>query len=198
LLGTNTRIDIRRGTPVLASAIQRITAPSSLSATLALTERALTIAVDEISSHAGGIRVGDHVDVYYARSIAGEAVLVPLLQRVQVLGIGPDLQDLQDSSASTFHERSFGTVTLRVAATDAPRLLLAQQAGQISMLLRATGDEEHLPTRTLRAPELMQPIRTAAPQSAPGIELLIGGTGAPVPERSWLRVGERSLRGEST
>lgn len=198
LLGTNTRIDIRRGTPVLASAVQRRAAPSTLSTILSPSERAITIAVDEISSHAGGLRVGDHVDVYHARSVAGEAVLVPLLQRVQILGVGPDLQDHADDSPSGYRERSFGTVTLRVAAIDAPRLLLAQQAGQVAMLLRATGDDDLLQTRILRAPELMQPLRTVAPRAVSGVELLVGGTGSPVPERSMLRVGERTRRGDST
>lgn len=198
LVGTNTLIEVRRGTPVLTSAVQRSAASTTLAATLSSSERAVTIPVDEISSHAGGVRIGDHVDLFHARSVSGEAVLIPLLQNVQVLGTGPDLREGLGETGSSFRERSYATVTLRVATADAPRLLLAQQAGQIAMLLRAAGDAQHVQTRILRAQELMRQPGPAAPRAASGMELLVGGSGSPVPERSWLRAGERSQRGEST
>jgi len=198
LPGKTTRIEIRRGTPILASAVQSTTAGTTLAATLAPSERALTISVDEISSHAGGLRIGDHVDLYHTRSVAGEAVLVPLLQHVQVLGVGSALREGTDESPDDFTDRRYATVTLRVSASDAPRLLLAQQAGQVALLLRAASDDALQPGRILRAAELLQPPRPPTQRVAPGMELLVGGAGSPTPERSWLRTGVAGQSGEAT
>lgn len=196
LPGKFARIDIRRGTPILDSAVQAEATGATLAAVLAPSERALTIAVDEISSHAGGLRIGDHVDLYHARSVAGEAVLVPLLQHVQVLGVGSVLRESPQPGPEEWEESRYASVTLRVPATEAPRLLLAQQAGQVSLLLRAAGDDALLPTRLLRAPDLLQLAKPDAPRAAPGVELLVGGGGSSTPERSWLRAGAAGRGGE--
>lgn len=198
LPGKTARIEIRRGTPILTSAVQSAMDGTTLAATLSPSERALTIAVDEISSHAGGLRIGDHVDLYHGRSVAGEAVLVPLLQHVQVLGVGSALREGTDGDPDDFTDRRYATVTLRVSASDAPRLLLAQQAGQVALLLRAADDDALQPNRVLRAAELLQPASPGSKRATPGMELLVGGAGSPTPERSWLRTGAAGRSGEST
>lgn len=186
LLGSRLAVDVSRGTPISRAWAGQ--APAGLSAVLLDSERALTLSVDDLTSHAGGIRAGDRVDLHYARREQGESLLVPLLQRVEVLAVGDSL-----SAASGRGPAQYSTITLRVLAADAPRVLLAQEAGEIRVLLRSPSDGAAQALRVHRSAELLleRPAR-----SAPGVELLTGGHGGQVPERSWLRVG--SMVGEAT
>src|SRR5690606_27861037 len=88
LLGAVTAVDIARGMPILPAVLAAQQAAPRLSAVLLTHERALTLAVDELNSHAGGLRTGDQVDLYYIQRSGGGVLLVPLLQQVEILGVG--------------------------------------------------------------------------------------------------------------
>jgi pilus assembly protein CpaB len=186
VVGTRTMIGLSRGTPVVAAALESGIAVRSLSAVLAPDERALTVTVDDVNSHAGAIVVGDEVDLYYGRREAGDAVLVPLLQKVPVLAVG----SFAGVDGITSH--AYGTITLRVAAAEAPRVLLAQQAGELSVLLRSPTDQAILPASLRSSRELL--TRPPGAVASRGIELLTGGSGALIPERTWLAVGQGRSR----
>jgi pilus assembly protein CpaB len=188
VLGSKAAINIARGTPILAAALaDDESGPSRLSAVLAPDERALTIAVDELSSQAGGVGAGDRIDLFYGRRQDGEALLVPLLQQVEVLVAGDALP------ADGLEARHFATVTLRVAAADAPRVLLAQQAGDLFMLLRAPQDKAVQPDAIRNSRELLR--RPGIRSVSAGVELLIGGSGDLMPKRTWLTPGAGSNGG---
>lgn len=185
VLGSKAAINIARGTPILAAALADDEGRATrLSAVLAPDERALTIAVDELSSQAGGVGAGDRIDLFYGRRQDGEAMLVPLLQQVEVLVAGDALP------ADDLGARHFGTVTLRVAAADAPRVLLAQQAGDLFMLLRAPQDKAMQPSAIRNSRELLR--RPDVRAVAAGVELLTGGSGDLMPRRTWLTPGAGS------
>src|SRR5690606_16583846 len=153
-----------------------------LSAVLSVHERALTLAVDELDSQAGGLRAGDRVDLYYTQRSSGGVQLVPLLQQVEILGVGDSFLS-QDGT----YPRSFATVTLRVKTLDAPRVLLAQHAGDLSVLLRSRDDLEVQPPVVRNSSELLrQPV---ARRDNAQIELLIGGAGEQVPQRRLISAG---------
>lgn len=182
LLGAHAAIDIRRGTPIVSAAIETRARLPALSSVLASGERALTLAVDELNSQAGALRAGDRIDIYYGRRDGGDALLAPLLQQVEILGVGEAFAAAGAGDAA----RHFATVTLRVPASDAPRLLLAQQAGELSMLLRGRADPHVDPAQIHNSRALLQ-LPTPPRARAPGIELIVGGSGELVPERTWLR-----------
>lgn len=186
VIGSRAAIDIARGTPILAAALADArNEPSRLSGILAPDERALTVAVDELSSQAGGVGVGDRIDLYYGRREGSEALLVPLLQQVEVLVAG---EALPPGAGDGMRSRHFSTVTLRVAADDAPRVLLAQQAGDLFMLLRSPGDDALQPVAVRNSRELLR--RPSSSAVAAGTELLTGGTGELFPSRTWLTPGQ--------
>lgn len=188
LLGSTAAIDIARGTPVVSAALASSARSMKLSDVLAEDERALTVAVDELNSQAGGLRSGDRVDLYYSQRSGGGALLVPLLQQVEILGVGDSF-----TAAAGNASRSFATVTLRVSSTDAPRLLLAQQAGDLSVLLRSPQDTAELPVAVRNSNELLRapsPARNPVSQ----IELLIGGEGEQVPARRVITVAAAARR----
>lgn len=188
LLGATLAIDMARGTPVVTGALAPAGAPlSRLSDALAPDERALTVAVDELDSQAGGLRSGDRIDLYYSQRASGGARLVPLLQQVEILGVGDSFMADRDGAP-----RNFATVTLRVSSSDAPRLLLAQQAGDLSVLLRSPHDTAALPVAIRNSSELLR-VPSTGRSTASQIELLVGGGGQQVPERRLLTVTARRI-----
>lgn len=193
LLGTRTSIPIRRGTPVVAGAVQADGQVLRLSSVLASGERALTISVDETGSQAGALRPGDAIDLFYSRNDGGESLLVPLLQQVEILAVGAT------TSAAAFDDgeatqRLYATITLRVDESAVPRILLAQQSGQIGIVLRAGSGGRLIDSAVRSSRELLraQPSSTVGTRS--GVELLVGGNGGQAPQRSWLQFGRGVVR----
>lgn len=190
LLGAVTAVDVARGMPIVPAVLAERRTATRLSAVLSVHERALTLAVDELDSQAGGLRAGDRVDLYYTQRSSGGVQLVPLLQQVEILGVGDSFLS-QDGT----YPRSFATVTLRVKTLDAPRVLLAQHAGDLSVLLRSRDDLEVQPPVVRNSSELLrQPV---ARRDNAQIELLIGGAGEQVPQRRLISAGV-ARRGEAS
>lgn len=183
LLGAAAAVDLSRGTPIVPAMLVAGAAAPRLSAALAPDERALTVAVDDLNSQAGGLRSGDRIDLYFSRREGDSALLVPLLQQVEILGVGDSFPGAHQDDGP----RQFSTVTLRVPAVEAPRILLAQQAGELSLLLRPVADLGVQPTTIRSSSELLRPA--ARGRAMADVELLVGGQGELVPERRTIRVG---------
>ncbi len=184
LLGAVAAVDIARGTPIVPAVLSAASAAPRLSAVLAADERAVTVAVDDLNSQAGALRAGDRVDLHYAQRSGGAVLLVPLLQQVEILGVGDSFTTGEEDAV-----RRFATVTLRVTADDAPRVLLAQQAGELAVLLRSQDDATAKPAVVRSSSELLrQPVVRRAAQQ---VELLIGGQGEQVPLRRLLSSGSK-------
>lgn len=184
LLGGQAAIAIRRGTPIVPAAVRTGTLPR-LSELLVPGERALTVPVDEINSHAGAIEVGDRIDVYYRPARSGDVLLMPLLQQVEVLAVGTTFLPAASTDESG-SERHYGTVTLRVTEHDAGLLLLAQAAGELALLMRAPGDAAKQVAVLRSSRELLQ---STPRRKVSGLEVLTGGSGGATPVRTWLSVG---------
>lgn len=185
VIGRRLKIPLRRG-----DALSRVAlAPqgtSSLARELPDGFRAITLPVDDITSHAGLVRAGDEVDLYLMqdRGAQGSRLSV-LLERVPVIATGESLHD--DPVAAD--GGAYGTITLRTSAADAARVLLAERAGSLAVLLRATGDVTPAQLTVSDTRTLLDPGRSSSrSRPGPAIELLLGGNGGPEPRRLWLRV----------
>lgn len=185
LIGRLALVDVRRGTPVVPSVLHS-TGTEALAARLAPGHRALTIQVDEVNSLSGRLRVGDHVDLLFSDSESSVARLVPLLEGVRILATG-DVDERQGSVARYQAIEPFNTVTLLVTADEAARIVLAEQTGRITVLLRGEDDEAPLGMSMRDSRELLQAGRRAPGTSR--VELLTGGLGEAQPSRTWLRIG---------
>jgi pilus assembly protein CpaB len=195
LIGGRAAIGIRRGTPVVMAALLREDSALRLSEQLPMGMRALTIQVDQLNALSGHLEAGDTVDLYYSRTQGAGAVLVPLMQRVRVLATG-DITELQHRSQIGDSEpRDFSSVTLLVSGIDAQRIVLAEQTGRITLLLRRPTDESILDSRVFSSAQLLgdQSTRGVVRMDA-RVELLVGGTGGN-PSRSWLQTGVRAHGG---
>jgi pilus assembly protein CpaB len=190
LIGGRAAIEIRRGTPVVRAAVLAEASREKLSEQLPAGLRALTIQVDQLNSISGRLEAGDAIDLFYSRTRGNGAVLMPLLQRVHVLATG-DLTQMQILSRPEDQPGDFSTVTLLVSAAEAQRIVLAEQTGRLTLLLRRPNDEEHLDVRALDSAALLRPPRIQGAPTAQrllSVELLVGGQGG-APARTWLVPG---------
>ena len=188
LIGGRTAISLRRGTPVVPAALLAERTSAHLSEVLPAGQRALTIQVDQVNAVGGHLSAGDTVDLYYSQREERSTVLEPLLENVHVLATGSATEQPLGAESA---DDGFSTVTLRVEAEQAARVILAEQTGRITVLLRATGDSGLAEVRTRNSRQLLTPARrSVSPTDNPyDVEVLTGGRGEPTPARSWLKVG---------
>ncbi|MEY2853110.1 MAG: hypothetical protein RL030_242 [Pseudomonadota bacterium] len=190
LVGRRLASDLRRGEALKYSGLQPVL--TSLSRSLPKGARALTVAVDDLNAHSGLLRSGDNVDVYLVERVGARSRIGLLQERLRVLATGSRTTASSPDGGNA--SQDFGTVTLQVDDSQARRLVLAREAGDLSFVLRAEGDEGPAPAQLLdsrfllaRAPSTSG-SGTSRLQSASAVELLVGGGGGPAPVRRWLKV----------
>ncbi|GGZ98348.1 hypothetical protein GCM10008090_03480 [Arenicella chitinivorans] len=116
-------------------------------------QRAVTLEVDNLTSNAGLLSVGDHVDIFLSGEFAesddgNEEVLVPLFQNIRVLAVdrNPLLTKEQPYRGQDYLDEEnifdFGSVTLALKADDADNLAFAASRGEIVFLLRGANDNQ--------------------------------------------------------
>ncbi|MEZ5499775.1 MAG: Flp pilus assembly protein CpaB [Steroidobacteraceae bacterium] len=174
--GRKALVAIGRGEPVTTRFITSRTL--RLAAQLLPGTRAVTVVLDESGTQAGLLRPGDLVDVLLIaadlRSGSLDPTVRPLLAAVRVLATGQE-QDRIDPEAAN---NTFNTATLAVSPDEAQRIVLAQQAGRLSLILRAPDDLAAHTAQITRFSSLFATPSGAVGTKRAGIELLIGGHGA--------------------
>ncbi len=152
---------VRAGKPLLTSDFIA-SAGSGFSGSLPADTRAVTISVDSINSINGMIQPGDRVDVLLSQRDTETGIgtqVLPLLRRTQVLATGrlqasgedggPRTQSsvggaglLRGPAAITEATRGYNTITVAVTPTEASALVLAQQVGQLRVVLASANQTE--------------------------------------------------------
>jgi pilus assembly protein CpaB len=103
--------------------------------------RAAADRINDVSGVAGFVQPMDTVDVLITRSLPGaenRQVTDVLLQAVKVVAIDQNAQGADGKPVVA------KTATLEVNPTDAQKLALAQQVGQLSLVLRKPGEQQDL------------------------------------------------------
>lgn len=109
---------------------------STFSARVASGRRAMSIAVDEISSISGMLEPGDSIDLMLTIDQKGKKLTFPIIQGVQVLAAGQRV-----TTESSGEKRSYSTITLDTTPEEARRLIIAREAGKLTALLRNPQDK---------------------------------------------------------
>lgn len=146
------RIQIPKGNQISKYAITSLSPEAGLSSKIPVQMRGYIVNVPMAT--AGMIKPDDNVDVlltFEAMMKSGnrQKVAVTLLQNVKVLGVGSDLgQGLdaraanamknKDDDAAAYSDNS--TLALALSPRDAQYLALAEQEGNVSVILRSHGD----------------------------------------------------------
>ena len=128
--------------PILASKLAGEGLGASIAALLPDGMRAASVRINDVSGVAGFIQPTDSVDVLITRPVTGDReghVTDLLLQDVKVLAMD---QNAKDANGQPVLAK---TATLEVDPTEAQKLALAQQLGQLSLVLRKPGEQDNNP-----------------------------------------------------
>ena len=129
--------------PVLADKVTGEGQGASIAALLPEGKRAAAVRINDVSGVAGFIRPNDSVDVLITRQAIGEnrdAQLTDvLLQNVRVIAMDQNAKN--ENGEPTVAK----TATLDVMPLDAQKLALAQEIGQLSLVLRKPGAKDDNP-----------------------------------------------------
>lgn len=186
VLGRRLTRALTSGEAVTASSLT-VPAMAELSSLVEPGLRALTIPVDESGAASGLISPGDFVDLLFVTRAgeggAGAASVRPLLQAVRVVATGQQLQrhaaaNGPNEDGSVAAPAPYATMTLHVRPEDGERILLAQQLGELAVLLRPTGDSEPTTLRSVAEANLFGgPERRRAAARIARVQFIIGGRG---------------------
>jgi pilus assembly protein CpaB len=161
--------------PILASKISAEGQGASIAALLPDGKRAASVRINDVSGVAGFVQPNDSVDVLITRSIAGgdrnTQVTDVLLQNVRVIAID------QQSKNADGKPNVAKTATLEVAPLDAQKLALAQQVGDLGLVLRKPGEQDNPVVETVSMNDLRYNMYGGARYPAPAV---IGGLGAAI------------------
>lgn len=140
---------VEAGEPILQTKVSGFGGRATLSSVMTEEKRAVTIRVNDVSGVAGFLLPSDRVDIMLTRGEPGTGQTTSvLLQNVKILGIDQIASDRQDKPVVV------RAVTVEVEPIDAQKLTLAQQAGQLSLSLRALTDNEIRAVRAVNLSDL--------------------------------------------
>lgn len=152
-----TRIDIARGNQIIKPALMSLSPESGISLRVLPNYRAFILEVNNNISAL--IKPNDKVDVLLTfdallKGGSKEKMTATILQDIQVLGVGSNLGQGMDQAAreranqrqadaSAFNDRS--TLSLALSPIEAQYLALAREEGEVTIIVRSTGDTKVFP-----------------------------------------------------
>ena len=130
--------------PLLAADLSGEGQNASIAALLPDGMRAATVSINAVSGVAGFVKPNDTVDVLITRQAIGNGggtgqVTDVLLQNVRIIAMD---QDAAGANGAPVVSR---TATVEVTPVDAQKLVLGQQLGSLSLVLRKPGEEQNIP-----------------------------------------------------
>ncbi|WP_340264353.1 Flp pilus assembly protein CpaB [Sphingobium mellinum] len=145
---------IEPGEPVLTSKLSAEGGRATMSGVLRPEMRAVAVRVSDVAAAGGFILPGDTVDVFVTRTAqepgtgASQQITDVLLQNTRVIAID---QNANDSSKDPAVGK---TATLEVNQIDAQKLVLGQQVGQLTLVLRNVTDQPNPAVQTVSTEDL--------------------------------------------
>jgi pilus assembly protein CpaB len=111
-------------------------------------KRALAIRVNDVTGVAGFLTPGDRVDIVLTRQIDRDYRADTILQNIKIRGVDQVADEDRDKPAVV------RTVTVEVDPPEAQKLVLAQQAGTLSLALRSLDNVERANVPPIRLEDL--------------------------------------------
>ena len=146
---------INAGEPVLDFKVSLPGSRAALSQIISPGMRAKAIRVSDSEAVSGFVLPGDRVDILYTRDEEGDTRYGldmrsdVLLQNLRVLGVDQVMDDQIEGAVVG------GNVTLEVTLEDVQKLAIAEDAGTLSLALRAVGEDAVEPSGELRREALL-------------------------------------------
>ncbi len=175
-IGAVTRIPFLVGVPLTDTGLIRPGQDGFLAAVLLPDRRAITITVNQETSHAGMIAPGDRVDVIFTMQVSSDdpsqlnSFSRTVLEDLRVVAVGRRIQNVNYTTPEDDPPPQDGgtTVTLEVRPPEADQLVLASTRGSLALALRPLGQAEDTGWRTpVGLNRLLPPPATKAPAPDP-------------------------------
>jgi pilus assembly protein CpaB len=144
---------IEPGEPILTSKLSGEGGRATMSGVLRPEMRAVAVRVSDVAAAGGFVLPGDTVDVFVTRTAqdgagGSQQITDVLLQNTRVIAID---QNANDSSKDPAIGK---TATLEVNQVDAQKLVLGQQVGQLTLVLRNATDQPNPAVQTVGTEDL--------------------------------------------
>ncbi len=178
-LGQRVAFSAEKGKPLLWAHLEGGETPT-FSGNVPEGMRALTVPVDKVSAISGFLQPKDKIDLLLTYRPRKEEVTIPLLQNVVVLATGTKTV-LDKKMGAGSKPTTYNTVTLQVAPRDAKKIILAQETGKLTAVLRHPDDEGNLSKDPMTVAKLVDRPVVKRQRRAPriekpkGVEFIIGG-----------------------
>jgi len=150
----------------------------TFSARVTAGRRAVTVAVDEISSISGLLEPNDLIDVIVTAKQGTRQFAFVLLQSVKVLATGTKVQQVNDAPDGA--RRFFTTITIDVTPEEAREVIAAKEIGKVTAMLRAPGDHGVVSSARSDAAALLGLVDAPAAGGRGGVPVVYGGRGGPI------------------
>jgi pilus assembly protein CpaB len=177
-------IAVSQNEPVTKSKVSGFGARPTLSRQVENGMRAISIRVDDVVGVAGFVLPGDRVDIMLTRratAAANSLVNEVILQNIAELGIN---QNADQAAAQPIVAR---TATVEVTPEQAQKLVLAQQAGNLSLALRSVETAGEFTTRPITEADLGALRPTAVMRRPVPVEVLPPPPAPPPPPKVRVR-----------
>ncbi|QPI73586.1 Flp pilus assembly protein CpaB [Sphingobium sp. Cam5-1] len=144
---------IEPGEPILTSKLSAEGGRATMSGVLRPEMRAVAVRVSDVAAAGGFVLPGDTVDVFVTRTAqdgagGSQQITDVLLQNIRIIAID---QNANDSSKDPAVGK---TATLEVNQVDAQKLVLGQQVGQLTLVLRNVTDQPNPAVQTVGIEDL--------------------------------------------
>ena len=137
-VGKTSKVQLVKGEQLLASKVaSREQSGNRFSYRLADNQRAVTVAVTEVTGVAGLLTVGDRVDAIWTRESEGITYTSTLMQNKEILATGSITTTQEDGK-----QHIVPTITFSVSPAEANFLTLAENVGSLKFTLRPPTDKE--------------------------------------------------------
>lgn len=163
-----------KGKPLLWAHLESGSVPT-FSGKLPEGKRALTITVNKINSISGFLQPKDKIDLILTFKPYKKKIIMPLLQDVLVLATDTRVRTEKLDTHNGRKSESYSTITLLVTQEEAKKIILAQDAGKLTAVLRHPDDKKILPRDTMSVASLLRTEIKTPQRKSRGIEWIIGG-----------------------
>ncbi|MBS3969944.1 MAG: Flp pilus assembly protein CpaB [Clostridia bacterium] len=145
------KVPLTKGEGILGTHIMdQFSTEEGLAYALSPGMRALTLDINQVSALNYLILPGDKVDILVTINTNETTQTSYVLENIKVLALGTQMvRNIQDQG------REQQTITLQVNPTNAPKLVLASEAGNIRMLLRSPREEGRVGEGRITLQELL-------------------------------------------
>ena len=172
VIGAVTRIPFLAGMPLTDAGLIRPGQDGFLAAVLLPNRRAITITVNQETSHAGMIAPGDRVDVIFTMQVSSNdpsqlnSFSRTVLEDIRVVAVGRRIENVTYTDQESTPNGN--TVTLEVRPPEADQLVLASTRGSLALALRPLGQADDTGWRTpVGLNRLLPPPATEPPTPDP-------------------------------